>query len=68
VRQAIEALGLRHEASPTHTVVTLSVGVASCQADFLLKSSALLSTADEALYQAKNSGRNRVSVRGVLPD
>jgi diguanylate cyclase (GGDEF)-like protein len=68
VRQAIEALAMRHEASPTHTVVTLSVGVASCQADFLLKSGALLSTADEALYQAKNSGRNRVSVRGVLPD
>ncbi len=68
VRQAIGALNMRHEASPTHPVVTLSVGVASCQADFLLKSTALLTASDEALYQAKNTGRNRVSVRGVNPD
>ncbi len=67
VRQALEALGMRHEASPTGSVVTLSVGVASCQADFLLKSSALLTAADEALYQAKNGGRNRIGVHGVRP-
>jgi diguanylate cyclase (GGDEF)-like protein len=66
VRQAVEAMGMRHEASPTTSVVTLSVGVASCQADFLLHSSALLTAADGALYQAKNSGRNRISVRGVV--
>jgi len=63
VRQTLEALQMRHEASPTSSVVTLSVGVATCQADFLLKDTALLAAADEALYQAKNGGRNRVSVR-----
>ncbi len=62
-RHALEALQMRHEASPTSSVVTLSVGVATCRADFLLKDTALLTAADEALYQAKNAGRNRVSAR-----
>jgi diguanylate cyclase (GGDEF)-like protein len=63
VRQGLEALQMRHEASPSGSVVTLSVGVATCRADFLIKDSALLAAADEALYQAKNAGRNRVSTR-----
>ncbi len=67
VRLAVERLEMRHEASPTHTVVTVSVGVASCAADFLLKDTLLLSTADDALYQAKHAGRNRVSVKDVVP-
>ena len=62
VRQAVESLQMRHEASPSASVVTVSVGVASCRADFLLKPSALLTAADEALYGAKRAGRNRVSV------
>jgi len=66
VRQAVAQLQMRHEASPTGSVVTLSVGVASVTADFLLKSSALLSAADDALYQAKHAGRNRVAVKEGL--
>lgn len=67
VRQAVEQLQMRHEASPTGSVVTLSVGVASVTADFLLKEMTLLSAADDALYQAKHAGRNRVAVRDALP-
>ena len=41
-------------------VVTISVGVATCPADGA-EPGALVSAADEALYQAKRSGRNRVA-------
>lgn len=60
VRVAVEALQMRHESSSASHFVTVSIGVVSCKADFLLKSAALISTADQALYQAKHEGRNRV--------
>ncbi|GAA0695445.1 hypothetical protein GCM10009104_23970 [Marinobacterium maritimum] len=43
--------------------VTLSIGLASCDTD-LLSAETLLARADEALYVAKQRGRNRVSVYG----
>lgn len=62
VRIAVEALQMRHESSSASHFVTVSIGVVSCKADFLMKSSALISAADQALYQAKHEGRNRVCV------
>lgn len=62
VRVAVEALQMRHESSSASHFVTVSIGVVSCKADFLLKSSALVSAADQALYQAKHEGRNRICV------
>ncbi|HEX5356748.1 MAG TPA: diguanylate cyclase [Aquabacterium sp.] len=62
VRVAVEALQMRHESSSASHFVTVSIGVVSCKADFLLKSAALVSAADQALYQAKHEGRNRICV------
>jgi diguanylate cyclase (GGDEF)-like protein len=42
--------------------VTISVGVASMLPDRQTEASALIATADEALYRAKREGRNRVVV------
>lgn len=42
-----------------HRVVTTSIGVASCSAE-LCVSADLVSAADQALYEAKRQGRNRV--------
>ena len=65
IRAAVEALHMRHESSTSSHFVTVSVGVASCRVDFLLKSSALIAAADQALYQAKHEGRNRVCTQDV---
>lgn len=62
VRTMVGALGIRHVGSP-HAHVTVSVGVA-CTAGRhnSLSVGHLLDLADEALYQAKNNGRNRVEI------
>lgn len=43
---------------------TVSIGAADCMAD-VANITALLTRADQALYQAKSSGRNRVVVEGL---
>jgi diguanylate cyclase (GGDEF)-like protein len=65
VRQAVEAMQIRHESSSTALVVTVSIGIASCKADFQQKDAILLAAADRALHQAKREGRNRVCVEQV---
>ena len=62
VRQAVEAMAMPHDASPTLPVVTVSLGVA-CRnaAEPGITAEGLISQADRALYEAKRQGRNRVS-------
>jgi len=61
MRLKIESLGIRHEGSKVHSVVTMSfgVGVAS-PGDLDTPCEAVVGAADKALYLAKEGGRNRV--------
>ena len=62
-RQAIQAANLRHERSTTAATVTASLGVAAMTPTTSDEGWAgLLAQADAALYEAKRTGRNRVSV------
>ena len=66
VRDAVLALQLTHAQNPPHNVVTVSIGGAVYgRGDDNTDSTAVLRTADEALYVAKGSGRNTVVVRGA---
>jgi len=60
VRAAVEAQGLPHLASTCASVVTVSVGVATVRPDAQLAPQVLLHDADDALYGAKATGRNRI--------
>lgn len=60
IRKAVEALELVHRESPCGRV-TVSCGVAGMRPDGTRQASELVERADQALYQAKQEGRNRLA-------
>ncbi len=62
LRLSIEKLELPHPTSSSGQHVSISVGIATMQPNTQNNSTQLISNADHALYQAKNTGRNRVVV------
>jgi two-component system chemotaxis family response regulator WspR len=60
IRSLIEASQLRHEYSECAPVVTVSVGCATQKPALGGDVSGLFLAADQALYRAKQDGRNRV--------
>jgi len=60
------ALGIRRCTNSSRSV-TLSVGVASVQADHPASADMLVSMADRALYAAKGAGKDRIVLFGDVP-
>ena len=69
LREAVHELALEHQASPCGAQVTISVGVACVRpADgqpLEHAQTTLFQQADEALYRAKQAGRDRVALYGT---
>lgn len=61
LRKAVESMRLPHPASKISEFVTISLGVATIVPSNDLSSEHLLDCADQALYNAKATGRNRVA-------
>ena len=61
IRRTIQALSIPHGASPVADCVTASFGVITVKCEAGEPGDRLLMKADELLYQAKSSGRNRVA-------
>ena len=60
IRQDVEALMLKHEGSSASDYITLSIGVVCRVPAAESTAEKLVAAADQALYQAKAEGRNRV--------
>jgi diguanylate cyclase (GGDEF)-like protein len=60
IREHIQQLAIPHAGSAAYSTVTASIGVACIKPTADGQGPALLAAADKALYQAKETGRNRV--------
>jgi diguanylate cyclase (GGDEF)-like protein/PAS domain S-box-containing protein len=60
IRLQVESLKFPNESSKISSYLTISIGVASSIPNRKTSSTELIQHADEALYQAKEEGRNRV--------
>jgi diguanylate cyclase (GGDEF)-like protein len=59
---AVRGREIKHENSKVNELVTISIGVACCVADDALNDEILITRADEMLYKAKDSGRDRYNI------
>lgn len=62
IRANIEEAGMEHPSSDVSDYVTISAGVASIVPNSAQSPEKLITAADQALYLAKHSGRNRVEL------
>lgn len=67
LRRSVEELQIGNEASLCGSVVTVSLGVAATPGVEGVTYEQLLKAADDALYRAKHSGRNRIEITELVP-
>ncbi|MGB3403867.1 MAG: diguanylate cyclase [Microcoleaceae cyanobacterium] len=60
IQQGLKAACIEHKASLVSPFVTFSCGVSSLVPDYHQSSKSLIQAADQALYHAKESGRDRI--------
>ena len=68
LRRSVEDLAIPHEAKMPPGVVTISLGLAALPPGEGKSAEALLKEADDALYKAKEAGRNKIAIHESSPD
>jgi len=66
--QAVEELGIIHEYSSVSGLLTLSTGITTINAEKVDSVDVFIKYADDALYEAKEKGRNRICFSGIIPE
>ncbi|WP_223823288.1 GGDEF domain-containing protein [Candidatus Enterovibrio altilux] len=61
--QAVRDLSISHQGSRNSGIITISIGGVICAPDSDTQPNQLLETADQRLYNAKRSGRNRAEIK-----
>lgn len=67
-RQAVQELGIEHTGNARYGVVTISLGIACIVPEEGVSYGDLIEMADQALYESKEMGRNRVTVYRTAGD
>ncbi len=62
LQEAVNALGIRHEASPAGGDLTISIGIALVRPGVEPSADTLYRLSDSLLYQAKRAGRHQVAI------
>ncbi len=62
IRQQVEQRAIIHQASGVFKGVTISVGIMTVVPSENIQLISIVHGADQALYEAKRTGRNRISV------
>jgi diguanylate cyclase (GGDEF)-like protein len=65
LRYAVFSTEVANEASPFEQRLTVSVGIGACSPQVGKEPSHLIEAADQALYEAKRLGRNRICARAL---
>lgn len=65
MHQAVKSLQLEHAKSKVSTIVTISMGVSAVVPQLGNEPEILVAAADQALYKAKEEGRNRLNIGHV---
>ncbi len=65
---SVRMSAIKHEGSKVNEFMTISVGVACCIADEALNEEVLITKADEMLYRAKESGRDRYEITSDISE
>jgi len=68
LRRKISQLKITHKESSVSEFVSISAGVSSVTPDRKMGKLSLIESADSALYEAKESGRNQVAVNHVIAE